>query len=62
MDFFTRQDISRRNSKRLVLYFGLGVISTIIAVYFVALLVFGFMGERQQVRGRIHERGRQRGL
>ncbi len=44
MDFFSRQDLSRRNTKRLVFYFGLGVICTIVAVYLIVLVAFGMSG------------------
>lgn len=46
MDFFSRQDLSRRNTKRLVFYFGLGILSTVVAVYFVALVLFGVAAEK----------------
>ncbi|MBA4149941.1 MAG: M48 family metallopeptidase [Verrucomicrobia bacterium] len=56
MDFFSRQDLSRRNTKRLVLYFGLGVISTIVAIYFVVLVIFGFASEKSRTSPGYQER------
>ncbi|HEY2329826.1 MAG TPA: M48 family metallopeptidase [Verrucomicrobiae bacterium] len=40
MDFFARQDLARRKTKWLVLYFAAAVILLIVAFYFVALVAF----------------------
>jgi Zn-dependent protease with chaperone function len=48
MDFFERQDIARRNTKLLVLYFALGVSLLIVAIYAAILLVFVWIGPRPE--------------
>ena len=40
MDFFARQDLARRKTKWLVFYFVLAVVLLVVAVYFIALVVF----------------------
>src|ERR1051325_9032580 len=40
MDFFERQERAHRNTKLLVLYFIIGVVSLVAAVYLVSVLVF----------------------
>ncbi len=40
MDFFARQDLARRKTKWLVLYFVVAVALLIVAVYFIALIAF----------------------
>jgi Zn-dependent protease with chaperone function len=40
MDFFERQDQSRRNTRRLVLLFGAGLVMLTLAVYLATVLVF----------------------
>lgn len=40
MDFFTRQDKARKNTKLLVFYFGIAVILIVASVYFVSLFLF----------------------
>jgi len=47
MDFFQRQEIARRNTKWLEVYFALAVIGTVVSVYFASLLVFNFEQQRQ---------------
>jgi Zn-dependent protease with chaperone function len=42
MDFFQRQEIARRNTKLLEVYFGLAVIGTVLAIYAASMLVFNF--------------------
>ena len=41
MDFFASQELARKNSRRLVIYFVLAVISMIVAIYFLAMFAFG---------------------
>jgi len=47
MDFFARQDQARRKTKWLVLYFALAVVLLVVAVYFVALVVFAGVQAKQ---------------
>lgn len=61
MDFFSRQDLSRRNTRRLVAFFAMGVISTVVTVYFVVLLLFGFV-EQKQNSGRYDAPSQQGGI
>jgi Zn-dependent protease with chaperone function/uncharacterized tellurite resistance protein B-like protein len=42
MDFFARQDRARRETKWLILYFTLAVISMIVLVYGIAIMVFNY--------------------
>lgn len=44
MNFFARQDLARRRSRRLVVLFVLAVIAIVVAVDFLFLLFFGGMG------------------
>ncbi len=44
MDFFASQELARRNTRRLVIYFIIAVISMIAAIYFLAMFVLGFLG------------------
>jgi energy-coupling factor transporter transmembrane protein EcfT len=43
MDFFESQDSARRNTGRLILLFGLAVISLILITNFLVMLIFGFL-------------------
>lgn len=40
MDFFEHQDLARRKTKMLLVYFGLAVVGTIAAVYVAFLLIY----------------------
>ena len=40
MDFFARQDLARRKTKWLFIYFGLAVVTLIVSVYVIALVLF----------------------
>ncbi len=44
-DFFARQNTARRNTKLLVLWFILGIVSTAVVVYLLLFLVAGYTGE-----------------
>ena len=44
MDFFERQDLARRKTKWLLLYFVLAIASIIVLVYGIALLVYAYVG------------------
>ena len=44
MNFFARQDLARRRSRRLVVLFVLAVLAIVLAVDFLFLLFFGGMG------------------
>ncbi len=48
MDFFERQERARRNTKLLIFYFILGVVSLIAAVYLISLVIFTGFGLREQ--------------
>lgn len=43
MDFFESQDSARRNTGRLILLFGLAVISLVLITNFLVMLIFGFL-------------------
>jgi Zn-dependent protease with chaperone function len=47
MDFFARQDLARRKTKWLILYFILAVALLIVAVYFIALIAFAGVQAKQ---------------
>lgn len=47
MDFFARQDLVRRRTKWLLLYFILAVGGIILLVYGIALMVYGYVGLKQ---------------
>ncbi len=47
MDFFQRQDIARKNTKRLVVYFALAVIGIVLSVYLAAMLAFAGVKAKQ---------------
>ena len=47
MDFFASQDLARRNTKRLIVYFTLAVIAMIASIYFLVLIVLGLTGETE---------------
>lgn len=53
MDFFQRQDAARRNTKRLVLYFGLAVAGIVLSVYLAAIMVFA--GVKAKTTRRPHQ-------
>src|SRR5882757_3185767 len=40
MDFFQQQDRARKNTRRLVVYFILAVLSIMLAIYLAALVIF----------------------
>jgi Zn-dependent protease with chaperone function/uncharacterized tellurite resistance protein B-like protein len=46
MDFFQRQEIARRNTKWLEVYFALAVIGTVLVIYLGAVLLLNFEGNR----------------
>ncbi|MBC8095400.1 MAG: M48 family metalloprotease, partial [Akkermansiaceae bacterium] len=48
MDFFDRQDKAQRNTKRLFVYFAVGVSLLIVAIYVAVLIVFTWLSSRQQ--------------
>lgn len=48
MDFFQSQDTARQNTKRLVLFFVLAVISLIVITNLLVMVLFGFLGSEQQ--------------
>ena len=48
MDFFQSQDTARQNTRRLVIFFVLAVISLIIITNLLVMLLFGFLGAEQQ--------------
>ncbi len=47
MDFFARQDLARRKTKWLILYFILAVVLLIVAIYFVSVLILSGVQVRQ---------------
>ena len=51
LNFFERQDSARRQSKRLIVLFGLAVFAIVAAVDLVVLFVFGASGEDGSVAG-----------
>ncbi len=53
MDFFTSQELARRNTRRLIVYFVLAVISMIVAIYLLVMFAFGFT----QVSGNVSRPG-----
>lgn len=44
MDFFKSQDQAKRNTSRLIILFGLAVISLILITNFLIMVIFGFVG------------------
>jgi Zn-dependent protease with chaperone function len=44
MDFFEQQDVARRRTGWLILYFILAVVAIVVAIYFVVLIALGFVG------------------
>lgn len=46
MDFFERQEIARRNTKLLEVYFGLAVIGIILTTYLAFVIFLGYFGHR----------------
>jgi Zn-dependent protease with chaperone function len=50
VDFFEHQEQARKKSGVLVFYFVLAVIGIVASIYFVAVLVSGWQGERYQLR------------
>jgi len=46
MDFFQRQEIARRNTKLLEVYFVLAVIGIILTTYLAFAVFFGYLGLR----------------
>jgi len=44
MDFFEHQDVARRRTWRLVVYFTLAVVAIVVAVYFVVLMALALVG------------------
>lgn len=51
MDFFASQDLARRNTKRLIVYFTLAVIAMIASIYFLVLIVLGLIAEKDGAIG-----------
>ena len=51
MDFFESQDSARRNTGRLILLFGLAVISLILITNFLVMLIFGFLSTEMTTVG-----------
>ena len=51
MDFFESQDSARRNTGRLILLFGLAVISLILVTNFLVMLIFGFLSTEMTSAG-----------
>jgi Zn-dependent protease with chaperone function/uncharacterized tellurite resistance protein B-like protein len=49
MDFFQRQEIARRNTKLLEVYFVLAVIGIILTTYLAAVVFFGYFGHRFRI-------------
>ena len=43
MDFFHAQDVARKNTTRLVLYFTLAIISLVILTNLLVMIVFGYI-------------------
>ncbi len=48
MDFFERQETARRNTKRLVVYFAVGVALLILTIYIATALIFTGVGSRRR--------------
>ena len=46
MNFFESQDVARRNTKRLVIYFLLAVVSLIVITNLLVMALFGFLGDQ----------------
>ncbi len=44
MDFFEQQDVARRRTGRLIVYFILAVVAIVVAIYFVVLIALAFAG------------------
>ncbi len=60
MDFFERQDKARRNTKLLVVYFGMAVVCIIASVYLACLVIFAGVSANQSRHRRVQleaERG-----
>lgn len=48
MDFFEHQEVARRRTGRLLVYFGMAVVAIVVAIYFLSLLVMVFAFQPDQ--------------
>lgn len=48
MDFFEHQEVARRRTGRLLVYFGMAVVAIVVAIYFLSLLVMVFTFQPDQ--------------